>query len=186
MTYNIINSNSIDQNYQSGLLHQRNDPHAFYQDSSCRSNLADFKLSSENRRILKKTEEYSFELIPIHFNLEMQKQIFTWLKVLQWDFPISSVKTVFTHHLFNYLYIWKKDQQVVAFSVCYFSPQISHIAYVFYDPEYSHLDLPIRLVLQFVIDSQQKNLQFAYLGRIANYKKNMPGYEYYSAGEWIK
>ncbi len=186
MTYNLKNSNPIDQNYQLGLLPQRNDPQAFYQDSSCRSNLAEFKLSSENRRILKKTGEFSCELVPIYYNLEIQKQIFQWLKVLKWDFPISSVKTVFTQHLFNYLYVWKKDNHIVGYSVCYFSLNISHIAYVFYDPEFSHLDLPIRLVLQFIIDSQQKNLQFAYLGRIANYKKNMPGYEYFSAGEWLK
>ena len=163
MIYNVKNSNSVDQNYQSGFLPQRNDPQAFYQDSSCRSNLVDFKLSSENRRILKKTDQFSYELVPIYYNLEIQKQIFQWLKALKWDFPISSVKTVLSQHLFNYLYIWKKNQKVIAYSVCYFSPQISHIAYVFYDPVYSHLDLPIRLVLQFVIDSHQKNLQFAYL-----------------------
>lgn len=186
MNFNITTTNSIEDNYQQGLLPQRNNSQVFYRDTSCRSNLADFILSSENRRILRKTESFSFEIVPIFYNLEIQKQIFHWLKKLKWDFPISSVKNIFTRHIFNYLYIWKLDQKVVAYSICYFGQDISHIAYVFYDPEFSHGDLPIRLVLQFIIDSHDKNLKYAYLGRFSNYKKNMPGFENYLEGGWQK
>jgi len=184
--YNLTNQNTIAENYALGLLPQRNDKNVFYQETSCRSNLAFPNLSSENRRILRKTEEFSFEIVPIFFNLDIQKQIFNWLKVLEWDFPISSVKNVFTNHIFNYLYVWKLGNEVVAYSICYFGEDISHIAYVFYDPKYSHSDLPIRLVLQFIIDSQQKNLKFAYLGRYSNYKKNMPGFENFVNNQWAQ
>jgi arginyl-tRNA--protein-N-Asp/Glu arginylyltransferase len=188
--FNIKNDLTIEQNYANGLLPQRNLKNAFYQDTSCRSDLADFSLSSENRRILHKTSNFTYETVPLFFNLDIQKQVFQWLKGLKWDFPISSVKQIFTDHIFNYLYIWKKDNDVVAYSVCYFSANISHIAYVFYDPQYSHSDLPIRLVLQFVIDSQQKDLKYAYLGRFSEntgfYKRNMPGFEYFKNNQWLK
>lgn len=187
--YNLKFNLPLEQIYQNGYLPQRNSPDFFYQDSSCRSNLTNFKLSSENRRILRKTDSYTFNklsLVDFNYTFEIQKQIKQWLSGLGWDFPISSVKTVFKNHLFNYVYVWKHDQQIIAYSICYFSPLISHIAYVFYNPELSHSDLPIRLVLQTIIDSQQSGLQYCYLGRFSNYKRNMPGFENFQNNNWQK
>ena len=192
--FNIQNQNSPEDNYQQGFLPQRNNSQFWYSDTSCRSNLNNFQLNSENRRIVNKTEEFSFKLIPLSefkFTADVQKQIFSWLKELTWDFPVSSVKTIFTNHIFNYVYIWKdKENQIVAYSICYFSQDISHIAYVFYDPQYSHGNLPIRLVIQTIIDSHNKNLKYCYLGRFSSttgyYKRNMPGFEYFNKNNWIK
>ncbi len=187
--YNLKFNLPLEQIYQNGYLPQRNSPDFFYQDSSCRSNLTNFKLSSENRRILRKTDSYTFNklsLVDFNYTFEIQKQIKQWLSGLGWDFPISSVKTIFKNHLFNYVYVWKHDQQIIAYSICYFSPLISHIAYVFYNPELSHSDLPIRLVLQTIIDSQQSGLQYCYLGRFSNYKRNMPGFENFQNNNWQK
>ena len=192
--FNIQNQNSIEENYQHGLLPQRNNSHSWYQDTSSRSNLADLQLSSENRRIVNKTQDFTYELIPLSefsFTPEIQKKIFSWIKKLEWDFPISSVKTIFTQHIFNYLYVWKNSQgQPIAYSICYFSSTISHIAYVFYDPEYSHGNLPIRLVLQTVVDSHDKGLRYCYLGRFSPttgyYKRNMPNFEHFQNGSWVK
>jgi len=192
--FNLKPNQTIEENYNNGLLPQRNSSQFWYQDTSSRSNLNNFQLSSENRRILNKTQEFTFELIPLKDFLwtpEIQKQIFSWLKELKWDFPISSVKSIFTNHIFNYLYLWKDlSGQIIAYSICYFSESISHIAYVFYQPEYSHGNLPIRLVLQTVIDSQNKNLRYCYLGRFSPdtgyYKRNMPGFEYFNNDNWIK
>ena len=187
------NSN-IENNYQNGLLPQRNNRQFWYFDTSSRSNLKNFKLSSENRRIFNKTQDFTSSLIPLNpsfFTPEIQKLIFSWIKQLGWDFPTSSVKTIFTDHIFNYVYVWKNSlNQTVAYSVCYISDSISHIAYVFYDPQYSHGNLPIRLVLQTITDSHDKDLKYCYLGRFSSetgfYKRNMPGFEYFQNNNWIK
>lgn len=192
--FNIQNNNSIEQNYQLGLLPQRNQKNLWYFESSCRSNLSYFQLSSENRRILNKTNEYTYQfqdILEFNFNISIQKEIFHWIKDLGWDFPSSSIKQIFTHHLFNRIYIWKDTKKrIVAYSVCYFSDNISHIAYVFYNPLYNHSNLPIRLVLQTIIDSHDQGLRFCYLGRFSSnngyYKRNMPGFEYFKDGNWIK
>ena len=191
--FNLKNNNSIETNYHTGLLPQRNQKDFWYLDSSSRSNLSLFNLSSENRRILKKTNNFSFTKTKsedFNFDIGVQKEIFSWIKQLGWDFPISSVKKIFTDHIFNYLYIWKNEQeQTVAYSICYFSEKISHIAYVFYDPVYSHNNLPIRLTLQTIIDSQEKGLDYCYLGRFSEksgfYKRTMPGFEYFKDEKWI-
>lgn len=192
--FNIKNDQNIDNNYQAGFLPQRNDKNLFYFQSSCRSNLNNFKLSSENRRIINKTDNFTFEKIAINnfdYNFKIQKEINTWVKNLKWDFPISSIKNVFTNHIFNYVYVWKNENnQIIAYSLCYFSQKISHIAYVFYNPDYAHGNLPIRLVLQTIIDSQQLGLKYCYLGRFSKetgyYKRNMPGFEYFENQNWIK
>ena len=190
--FNLKNINNIDENYKNGFLPQRNDKNLFYFQTSCRSNLENFNLSSENRRILRKTEEFSFEKLSLEdfvYNTKVQKEIHTWIKNLGWDFPVSSIKNVFTNHIFNYLYVWKDNKKnIIAYSICYFSNEISHIAYVFYNPKFSHDNLPIRLVLQVIIDSHNTNLNYCYLGRFSEnngfYKRNMPGFEYFKDNHW--
>lgn len=191
--FNLKNTNNIDQNYQNGLLPQRNNKNLFYSETSCRSNLENFNLSSENRRILRKTESFTFEKILLkdfNYTPEIQKEIATWVKKLNWNFPTSSIKTIIKNHIFNYLYIWKDEQhKTIAYSICYFSQNISHIAYVFYEPDLANSNLPIRLVLQTIIDSQKLGLKYCYLGRFSEstgyYKRNMPGFEYFIDNNWI-
>ncbi|MFA7301049.1 MAG: hypothetical protein WC069_01980 [Candidatus Shapirobacteria bacterium] len=194
--YNQQNNSLPEDNYQKGLLPQRNNKNLWYQDSSSRSNLSEFNLSSENRRIINKTNIYRYQLIQLsefRFTPFIQKTIYKWIKEIGWDFPISSVKTIFTNHIFNYVYVWlDKDDNAVAYSICYFSKEISHIAYVFYNPKLSHDNLPIRLSLQAIIDSHDKNLKYCYLGRfnpeikLGYYKRELPGFEYINNNNWIK
>lgn len=195
--YNLANNLTPTENYHLGLLPQRNRKGIYYLDSSCRANLQEFSLSSENKRIIKKTDQFTFKTLSLaNFKLDLttQKQISTWIIELGWNFPINSVKTVFTNHLFNHLYLWYHPDELkpIAYSVCYFTSQISHIAYVFYSPQYSHSDLPIRLSLQAVIDSHLSGLEYCYLGRfdpvthVGYYKRNFPGFEYYQSEKWIK
>jgi len=196
--YNIKNQKSPEDNYQSGLLPQRNQPGLYYRDSSCRSNFTNFSLSSENRRILKKTEQYTYQTFQPTFPLNIvdQKTILRWIKGLGWEFPINSVKTVFTRHIFNHFYTWSDaNRQVVGYSACFRSlvsnhPKVASIAYVFYDPRLQNSNLPIRMVLQEVINSHDQGYQYCYLGRfqppsIGYYKRNLPGFEYYSNSHWL-
>ncbi len=191
--FNLKNTNSIDENYKNGLLPQRNNKDLFYFQTSSRSDLTNFNLSSENRRILKKTQDFTFEKILLKdfsYDFKVQKEISNWVKELGWDFPVSSIKNIFKNHIFNYLYIWKnQSNNIVAYSICYFSKDISHIAYVFYNPKLTHGNLPIRLVLQVIIDSHELNLKYCYLGRFSQdsgfYKRNMPGFEYFKENNWV-
>lgn len=195
--YNIQNSLSIKENYQSGFLPQRNSKTSFYQDEnfSSRCNLVNFQFSSENRRIIKKTESFTFKKVPLNtfsYTPAIQKEIASWVKGLGWDFPTSSIKCVFTNHIFNYLYIWyDESQKVSAYSICYFDKDFSHIAYVFYNPIYAHNDLPIRLSLQVIKDSFDEGLQYCYLGRfnpntkLGYYKRNFGNFEYFAQGQWL-
>lgn len=192
--FNIKIDTDLKEGYQSGLLPQRNDKNLFYFESSSRSDLSKFKLSSENRRIINKTNNFTFEKISLsnfNYSPKLQKLLSSWVKELGWDFPTSSIKSIFTNHIFNYVYMWKNEKnEVVAYAICLISPNISHVAYVFYCPSLSHSNLPIRLVLQVVIDSHELNLKYCYLGRFSEtnglYKRNMPGFQYFVNKQWIE
>jgi arginyl-tRNA--protein-N-Asp/Glu arginylyltransferase len=192
--FNIKIDTDLEESYQSGLLPQRNDKNLFYFESSSRSDLSKFKLSSENRRILNKTNNFTFEKIPLIgfvYTKELQKILTLWIKELGWDFPTSSIKNIFTNHIFNYVYIWKNENnEIVAYAVCLITKEISHIAYVFYCPDFNQSNLPIRLVLQVVINSFELNLKYCYLGRFSEttgfYKRNMPGFQYFVNRQWIE
>ena len=132
--FNIKNNLSIEENYQQGLLPQRNQKNIFYQDDnySSRCNLNKFQLSSENRRIFKKTENFSYQIINLHdfknYTPFFQKKLFDWSKKLDWGIPASTIKTLFQDHIFNRLYIWfDENKQECAYSLCYFSNNFSHI-----------------------------------------------------------
>lgn len=186
--FNLQPNISIKDCYLQGLLPQRNKKGLFYKQTSCRSNLKAFKLSSENRRILKKTNNFSFTSLPLldfNYTHQFQSKISSWTKSLNWKFPTSSIKTIFQNHIFNTLYIWKdNNNNQVAYSICLFKNTFSHIAYVFYHPQYQKSNLPIRLTLQTVIDSHQQGLTYCYLGRFAYYKRTMPGFQNFVNGSW--
>ncbi|MCL4383905.1 hypothetical protein M1116_00455 [Patescibacteria group bacterium] len=191
--FNLTPTDSLPHIYQQGLLPQRNQKGLFYQSTSCRSNLHEYSLSSENRRILKKTDQFHYERTPLNsFTLtaENLKTIHHWLSLLKWDFPTSSVKTVFNNHIFNELYIWQQNDLIIGYAICLVTPAMSHIAYVFYDPSYQRLNLPIRMVLQVIVDSYHQGLDYCYLGQFSPdtgfYKRNMPGFEVFDNGDWVK
>ncbi len=192
INYNIkIDSNpqNIKNAYDSGLLPQRNQVGFFYSESSCRSTLNNLVLSSENKRVLAKTADYACTKLPksdFNFDHQVQKQCHLWANGLGWQFPTASIKTVFTNHIFNTFYTWSHQNHIIGYSICYFSPNISHIAYVFYNPDYQKTNLVNAMVLKTITDSQAQNLDYCYLGRfdppknIGYYKRNMPGFQVYN------
>jgi len=191
--YNIPITQNIEDLYSQGLLPQRNSRDFFYKDTSSRSNLEIFSLSSENRRIINKTAQFTYQIFDINdfkFDINVQKKCFQWAKILSWDFPSSSIKNIFTNHIFNQVYVWYSNSEIVAYALVYKTNNISHIAYVFYDPQFSRDNLPIRIALEVVINSQKNGLKYCYLGRfsqeIGYYKRNMPGFQYYQDNNWVK
>ncbi|MFA6602868.1 MAG: hypothetical protein WCT01_03630 [Candidatus Shapirobacteria bacterium] len=194
MTLNLTSTLTPSDLYSQGWLPQRNQKGLWYQDTSSRANLNNFRLSSENRRILNSTSDWNFLYFPLNqfvLSPSIKKQIIGWVKTLGWEFPPSSIKNIFKNHIFNHIYTWSlEDTPPLAYALCYSDPEISHIAYVFYDPNLAKSNLPIRMVLQAVIDSQKSGHRFCYLGgfnpttKYGYYKRNMPGFEYFLNNSW--
>src|SRR3989339_630898 len=114
--FNIQNTNSPAINYSLGLLPQRNQPHLWYQDTSCRSNLTDFSISSENRRIINKTTDFSHHstsLAKFNFSPSIQKQLSQGLKYCYLGRNHSSKNGYYKRNMPGYEYY--KDKKWVKY-----------------------------------------------------------------------
>ena len=184
----------IENAYDHGMLPQRNKRGLFYIDSSCRSQLKQLTLTSENKRVIRKTSSFSCireTTQDFKFDHVVQKNCHFWAKSLSWQFPTKSIKTVFTDHIFNYIYTWKHNQKIIAYAVCLFTSNISHIAYVFYNSSYQKQNLVNAMVLKTITDSFDKSLNYCYLGRfdpqknIGYYKRDMPAFQVFNQHDQI-
>jgi len=181
--------------YENGFLPQRQNSHIFYknpQKPSSRALLKNLTLSSENKRILKRTDHYQHRLLAqkdFVYDFSLQKKLKDWTKNMNWGIKTSSIKTIFTNHIFNFFYVWETAHQPLAYAAVLKTPAFSHIAYVFYNPKNPDLrNLPIRMVLQTCIDAHNSNQAYCYFGTFSKekgyYKRNMPGFQYYKKGIW--
>lgn len=82
-----------------------------------------------------------------------------------------------------------RQDNTVAYSICYFSNEISISLTFFMTQNITTATCQLRLVLQTVIDSHDRGLKYCYLGRFSQdtgfYKRNMPGFEYFENNNWI-
>ncbi len=183
----------LEKIYQKGFLPFRNNSWLFYLARSCRSNLKNFRLSSENKRIIKKTQGFDFKIISLNkfdFNFNVQKQCKDWSKSRGWKISITSIKNLFQGDFFNLCQLVKeKDQsQTAAYSIIKEEENFVHWAYVFMNPNYQNSNLVIRMGLE-IIRWAQPRKKFVYLGTCygkSNYKRNYPGFEFFNGIFWSK
>jgi len=177
--------------YQKGFLPFRNNPQRFYLSRSSRSNLDKYRLSSENKRIIKKTDQFTFSIKPldqIDYQPKTQKACKEWAGKMGWKIPASSIKRLFRGDYFN----WALTAQEERGKPCYYSilkgePNFVHWGYSFQNPKYKHTGLTIRAGLEVIKWAISKNKKYVYLGTAygkANYKRNYPGFEFFNGVTW--
>jgi leucyl-tRNA---protein transferase len=178
--------------YQLGFLPFRNRSNLFYLSRSCRSNLENFSLSSENKRVIKKTKNLKHETINLSefkYTPEVQRKCKHWANESGWSISASSIKTLFKNHFYNQVSVWKDDvdQKIIGYSVGYQNKDLVHIANVFYDPQYHQSGLVNRMLIETAKKAQNDNLKFAYMGTCYSlHKRNIPGFEFFNGFAWTK
>lgn len=181
--------------YENGFLPMRNMPDVYYLCRSVRVNIHDFELSSENRRILKKTESFESDMIPLSefdYTPEVQKFCKNYAdeKLGKGLFAAQSIKTIFTGKVFNYLFVFKeiKTQKPVGYAVCFVSGKLLQYAHTFYDLAYYQDNLGARMMLEAIVWAKKSGKEFAYLGTCyeesALYKTEFKGVEFFSGFSW--
>lgn len=181
--------------YESGFLPIRNLPNVYYLSRNIRINLDEFELSSENRRILKKTEDFESDLIPLSefaYNFEVQKfcKNYTEQKLGKGLFSTVAIKSVFTNKIFNYVFIFKEitTQKLVGYAVCFISGKLLQYAHAFYDLTYFQENLGARMMLEAVLWAKKSGKKYVYLGtcyeKNALYKTGFKGVEFFNGFKW--
>lgn len=181
--------------YQKGFLPIRSLPGVFYLSRNIRIDLSKFETSSENRRILKKTENFESNLIPLSefvYTAKVQKfcKDYAGQKLGKGLFSAAAVKSIFTNKIFNYVFVFKEvsTQKEVGYAVCFISENFLQYGYAFYDLKYLKDNLGARMMLEAVLWANKSNKKYAYLGTCydesALYKTEFKGVEFFNGFRW--
>lgn len=174
-----------------GFLPTRFKINLWYLARSSRVNLDTFEESSENRRILKNTHDFSFEEVEQHaFTLtdEYMGIVRSFLKTVDTEFSDAAIKRLFSSHLCNKIIIWKKDGNVMGLSPILTTDQSYFYWYGFYHPDYQSSGIGMRMMLHAVLLAKEEGKKYVYIGTVYTkgslYKTNFEGFEFFNGFQW--
>jgi len=181
----------IEEIYEKGFLPFRHRQNLFYLARSSRCVLEKFHLSSENRRILKKTAQFKVKKLKTEefsFQPSVQKNCKDWAKGRGWHISTRSLKYLFGGVFFNRIWVWSREKKVVGYQVLLERPKLLHTAHVFYHPEWSKSGLGVRMLLEATRWAAENKKKFHYLGtcygKTGFYKRTLPGFEFFNGWRW--
>lgn len=136
-----FSSENISNLYADGFVFTRRGKGEMDQTRSVRIDLSKFELSSENRRVLKKTDEIALVTIPLpysnyHWSIGKLAKDFYTTKFGDGTFSANKVKEVLTdadNSNFNLLLTYTHNEEAVGYSICYTNKNILHYSYPFYE-----------------------------------------------------
>jgi len=188
-------ADQVEKIYENGFLPIRSIKNVYYLARSLRVDLSKFKLSSENRRILRKTQNFESDLIPLSkFNYTPQIQKFCKeYMVSRFGKPsitAAGIRSIFKSGIYNYVFVWRErlTQKEIGYAVCFVSPNIVQYAHSFYDLIYFHQSLGARMILGAVKWAKESGKKYIYLGtcydKSALYKAEFEGVEFFDGFKW--
>jgi len=185
---------NIDEQYDHGFLFERTAHGAMYETRSVRIDLSKFELSSENKRILKKTEGVSFSVHRLPYG-EYTWQIgklakdFYETKFGEGVFSANKVRELLTEpEKNNFNRLFKYDE--VGFAICLETDNILHYSYPFYDQKSDVPNLGIGMMTRAILWAKENRKKYIYLGSAkdekAKYKLQFSGIEWWDSEkkEW--
>lgn len=186
----------IEALYQQGYLFGREKKGGLYQTRSLRIDLSRFEPNSENRRILRKTEELKIQLAPLpysdyHWSIGKLAKDFYTTKFGEGVFSANKVKEILTEptkNNFNTLLIYSIQDKPLGYAIVYESPNILHYSYPFYDLVESPDNMGMGMMLKAIVLAKDTGKKFIYLGGATRpsdvYKFQFAGMEWFDSQTW--
>ena len=168
----------------------------FYQaPQSVRVDVRQFSPSSENRRILRKTEQFTFSVCPreeFQYNPivvgKFCKEYFD-AKFGKGVMSVSRIKRIFHAPMITHIFTFSREGKRVGYVAAFLSDTLFHYAFAFYDLAWYRENLGIGMMTQCVVWAQSKGKQFIYLGSVRDekglYKTQFPGWEFWDGAQWV-
>lgn len=195
-TNNDFTDPNINSLYNEGFLFTRKGRGEMYQTRSLRIDLGKFKLNSENRRVLKHTENIKLEVASIpytNYNWGIHKlgKDFYETKFGEKTFSAQKIKELITDKEksnFNKLLIYKKDTNAIGYCIGYETNDLLHYCYPFYNLNDETKNLGLGMMTEAIVWAQENNKKYVYLGSASRptdtYKLNFDGVEWFDGEIW--
>lgn len=181
-----------------GFLPSSKNLDRFYLCRSLRVALADFKLSSENRRILRKGEGFAFELVPrAQFDFTPERRAFCLnyaaSKFGQEVMTPSRLDKLFNSAITSHLLLFYEHQtrREVGCVTMFLQPKAAaQYYYAFYALDYAAQNLGMFMMTSAVNFFAEQSYEHIYLGscysRNALYKTQFAGAEFFNGANWSR
>lgn len=185
----------IDKIYENGFLPVRNLRGVYYLSRNIRVNLEKFELSSENRRILRKSNDFESDRLPLSefvYKAETQKLCKTYAdsRFGKGTFSTAAIKNIFRGEIYNYVFVFKeiKTKNPVGYAVSFITQNFLQYAHSFYSLDFFKENLGARMILETIIWAKKSGKKYAYLGTCyeekALYKTEFKGTEFFNGFTW--
>jgi arginyl-tRNA--protein-N-Asp/Glu arginylyltransferase len=182
--------------YNRGFLFTRLGKGMMQQTRSIRIDLSKFELTSENRRILKKTDGLNSEAkaLPLKdydFRIGKLAKDFYATKFGEGTMSAQKIKEMLTSadkSNFNSLLVYSTNNVFVGYAICYVSRELLHYTYPFYDLAKAPKDIGLGMMIRAIVNAKQGGVKYAYLGSLQNkaslYKVQFEGLEWFDGEKW--
>lgn len=185
--------------YNLGYVFTRIGKGCMDQTRSVRIDLSQFELSSENRRILKKTKElnhisHRLPYSAYHWSIGKVGKDFYESKFGEHTFSANKIKELLTTpHNFNALLEYKipsesKDSESIGYCIAYENEQILHYSYPFYNDAQHIPNIGMGMMLLAILYARETQKQYVYLGSAQRptdvYKLQFSGIEWFDGHTW--
>jgi len=186
--------------YNRGFVFTRIDKGVMHQTRSCRIDLSKFEMSSENRRVMKKTTEITLggNELPLSaddydFTIGKLAKDFYDTKFAPGIMSAQKIKEMFTDGAksnFNCLFTYSvpTSPKPVGYCICYTSDLIHHYSYPFYDLTVASKDMGMGMMLRAIEMSKKLGHRYIYLGSLQRptdtYKLQFEGLEWFDGRNW--
>ncbi|MDO8626629.1 MAG: hypothetical protein Q7K39_04255 [Candidatus Magasanikbacteria bacterium] len=198
---------NINSLYHQGYLFGRTGKGEMYQTRSLRIDLSKFVLSSENRRVLKKTEDVKLEACPLpyadyHFNIGKLGKDFYDTKFGS-VFSANKIKELLTDKNksnFNCVLVYTLDdsgvgakgrsplQSAVGYAICLQTNELLHYCYPFYNLKTKIPNLGLGMMLKAILWAKEAGKKYVYLGSFSRptdkYKLQFEGLQWWDKTKW--
>lgn len=186
---------AIEKIYENGFLPIRSMQSVYFLSRSVRVDLSNFDLSSENRRIFKKTENFSAKVIPFSdfdYSPAVQKMCSNYAdeKFGKDVLPTSTIRAIFKNGVYNSIIVFIENSsgKEVGYAVCYITKNLIQYAFSFYDLTYLKDNLGARMMLEAVLWGKINDKSYIYLGscygKESLYKTEYKGVEFFNGFSW--
>lgn len=195
-TLDPISDKALFAAYADGYVCTRPTEGYMEQTRSVRISLADFSLSSENRRILRKTKDISLERtsLPLEsydWNIGKIGKEFYETKFGAGTFSANKIKELLTSGrkdfttLLTYL---DTSRTALGYAICAETPELLHYSFPFYDVANSTKNIGMGMMVRAAEYAKSSGKKYCYLGSAQRpgdtYKLQFDGMEWFDGSAW--
>lgn len=182
--------------YNTGYVFTRVGRGTMNQTRSVRIDLSKFELSSENRRILRKTENIDLKIADLPYPSydwtigKLAKDFYT-TKFGDGTFSANKTKEILTDtekSNYNKLFVYTLENKTIGYCVIKETNELIHYCYPFYDLDNSPKDTGLGMMTRAVLWAKENNKKYVYLGSFQRptdtYKLQFAGIEWFDGEKW--